>query len=153
MESLYHTIKEILDTGRIGVPVFARCTVQIAPENGRASETLAKMLAMVCSWLESSPFEVYAQSKGKATQITVTIQYVDGKTSIVSVNAAPDAATSVDLILLGNKGGIYHDTEALPPGFDITADPLPIPEWLIDAVEHSLRSGEPAIIEEAVRFE
>lgn len=158
MQSLYQTVKEILDTGRVGVPVFVRCVVQVAPETEHVGNVLARMLTMVCSWLEASPLRVYAQSRddpmGRGSrQITVTIHYVGGQTSIVSVNAALGAATRVDLTVLGNKGALYHDGEALPPGFDVTAEPLPVPEWLVDAVERSLCAGKPAVIEEVTDFE
>ena len=153
MKSLYQTVKEILDSGRIGVPVFMRCVVQVSPESEHMVSVLAKMLAMACSWLEASPLEVYAQSKDGSGQISVTVQYVDGKTSIVSVKVTPGATLSVDLMLLGNKGALYHDADALAPGFDITAVPVPVPDWLMDAVGHSLNSGEPMVIEEVLEFE
>jgi hypothetical protein len=153
MQSLYQTVKEILDTGHVGVPVFARCVVQVAPETEHAGNVLARMLAMVCSWLEASPLRVYAQSKDDSRQITVTIHYVGGQTSIVSANAAPGAPIRVDLMLLGNKGALYQDGEALPPGFDITAEPLPVPEWLMDAVERSLRAGKPTVVGEVMDFD
>jgi hypothetical protein len=101
---------------------------------------------MASSWLEASPLEVYAQNNNGSGQVTVTIKYTGGQTSIVSVNTA--AATRINLMLLGNKGALYHDGEALSPGFDITAEPVPVPEWLLDALERSLRAGEPASIEE-----
>lgn len=153
MQCLYETVKEILNTGRVGVPVFMRCVAQIAPESGHIGYVLVRMLTMACSWLEASPLKVYAQSRNNSRQITVTTQYAGGQTSIVSVDAVPSVSTRVDLMLLGNKGALYHDGEALSPGFDITAEPLPVPEWLTDAVERSLRSGKPAVIKEAIGLE
>lgn len=153
MESLYQTIKEILDSGRVGVPVFVRCMVQIAPENGRIGEMLARISAMASSWLGSAPLKVYAQSKDGMRQLVVTIQYMDGKTAIISVNSANGVAIGFDLMLLGNKGCIYHDAEALAPGFDISAVPVPIPEWLFDAIGQSLQSGKPVVIKEVSYFE
>jgi hypothetical protein len=150
MQSLYHTVKEILNTGRVGTPVFVRCVAQIASGSEHVGNVLARILTMACSWLEASPLRVYAQSGGNSAQITVTIQYVGGQTSIVSVNAASGVAPFVDLMLLGSKGALYHDGEALAPGFDVTAEPLPIPKWLTDAVERSLRAGKPTIIEEVM---
>ena len=100
MQTLYETVKEILDTGRIGVPVFVRCAAQITPENGYAEGVLARMLTMICSWLEASPLRIYAQSRDDSTQIAVTIQYVNGKTAIVSV----DIASGVDASQLRELG-------------------------------------------------
>ena len=167
MQSLYETVKEILDTGRVGVPVFVRCVAQIATGSESVEAVLARMLTMACSWLEASPLRVYAQSydsplgkggwgdlKDSSRQITATVHYVGGQTSIVSVNAVPGADTGVrSLMLLGNKGALYHDGEVLPPGLDITAEPLPVPEWLVDAVERSLRASKPVVVEEVMDSE
>jgi hypothetical protein len=153
MQSLYETIKEILGTGRVGVPVFVRCVVSIAPEEEDIEEVLMKVLTMTNSWLGASPFRVYAQSRPKSGQITVTIHYLEGQSALVSVNAVPGLAASVDLVLLGNKGALYHDSESLSPDFDVTDEPLPIPEWLIDIVDQSLQTGRPVVVEEVIDFE
>lgn len=152
MHSLYRTVNEIIDTGRLGVPVFVRCIVQVASGGEYVGNILARMLTMASSWLKSSPVEVYAQSNDRLRQITVTIKYTDGQTSIVSVSAS-GVANRVDLMLLGNKGALYHDGDALSPGFDINAEPIPVPDWLLDALERSLHAGEPAAIEEVTDFE
>jgi hypothetical protein len=154
MQSLYETVKEILDTGRVGVPVFVRCVAQIATGSEHVEAVLARMLTMACSWLEASPLRVYAQSNDISRQITATVHHVGGQTSIVSVNAVPGADTGVrSLMLLGNKGALYHDGGVLPPGLDIAAEPLPVPEWLVDAVEQSLRASKPSVVEEVMDFE
>ncbi len=153
MRFLYETVKEILDTGRVGVPVFLRCSAQIESGDDHVEDVLMRILTMTCSWMESVPLRLYAQSGSKSKQLTVTVHYVGGQTGIVSVNAAPDAKDSLDLMLLGNKGALYHDSESLPPGFDLTTGPLPVPEWLVDAVAESYRTGEPTLIEEVMRFE
>jgi len=152
MHSLYRTVNEIIGTGRLGVPVFVRCVVQIASGSEQVGSVLARVLTMASSWLNSSPVEVYAQSNHRLRQITVTIKYTDGQTSIVSVSAT-GVAHRMDLMLLGNKGALYHDGDALSPGFDISAEPIPVPDWLLDALERSLNDGEPAAIEEVMELE
>jgi len=153
MQILYETIKEILSTGRVGIPVFMRCTVQIAPETEHLEDILIRMLAAACSWLTASPLSVYAQSDRDWTQITATTKYAGGQTSIVSVNTGSDAAPRLDFMLLGNKGALYHDSETLHPEFDIAIEPTSIPECLADAVAKSLRNGKPVAIEEVEDFE
>lgn len=149
MQSLYETVKEIVETGRIGIPVFVRCLVEVLPGRESAGNILGKVLAMTCSWLEAFPQEVYARTGKKDSHISVTTRHTGGQTSIVSISMVQDGATRVDLMLLGNKGAIYQDGDALPPGFDIAAEPLPVPEWLMKAVDKSLREGKPAAIKEA----
>ncbi len=103
--------------------------------------------------MEAVPLRVYAQNGKESKQLTVTAHYVGGQTGIVSVNAAPGIADSLDLMLLGNKGALYHDSGSLPPGFDITTETLPVPEWLMDAVVKSYKTGKPTLIEEVVGLE
>ncbi len=152
MRFLYETVKEILDTGRVGIPVFLRCSAQIEAGEDYVEDVLMRILAMTCSWMEAVPLRLYAQNGNKSKQLTVTAHYVGGQTAIVSVNATEDREDSLDLMLLGNKGALYHDSESLPPGFDITTEPLKVPEWLVDAVAESYRSGKPALIEEVAGF-
>lgn len=152
MRFLYETVKEILETGRVGVPVFLRCSAQIEAGDDYVEEVLMRILAMACSWMDAVPLRLYAQNGNKSNHLTVTAHYVGGQTAIVSVNAAPGIKDSLDLMLLGNKGALYHDSESLPPGFDITTEPLKVPEWLVDAVIESYRSGEPTLIEEVMGF-
>lgn len=166
MQFLYQTVKEILDTGRVGVPVFVRCVVQLPPGSGHMINTLARMLILVGSWLKAMPSKIYAQSRYGSTQVTASVQYAGGQTAIVSVisakrsspgedtrHSAENISPRVDLILLGNKGALYHDGIAIPTEPDITFESLPVPRWLISALEHSLQAGKPAIIQEAMDIE
>ena len=106
------------------------------------------------SWLDASPKRVYAQGGKDAGQITATVHYVSGQTALVSVGTVKANGTPrADLMLLGNKGAIYHDSLLLP-SFAITAsgpvsqtEQLPITRLLMDAVERSLQTGKSAIIE------
>ncbi len=153
MRFLYETVKEILKSGRVGTPVFLRCSAQIESGDDYVEDVLVRILAMSCSWMEAVPLRVYAQNGKKSKQLTVTVHYVGGQTGIVSVNAAPDVEDSLYLMLLGNKGALYHDAGSLPPGFDITSESLPVPEWLTEAVMKSYETGKPTLIEEVVGFE
>ena len=149
MQLFYQTVRDILDSGRIGVPVFARCAVQIESDGEHIKDVLARILAMTCSWMETTPLRTFAQNgnTSQQQQLTVTTHYIGGQTSIVSANTAPGVRASVDLMLLGNKGALYHDADS------IHMEPLPAPEWLMEAVERSLRTGRPASIEEVTDFE
>ena len=153
MQIIYETVKEIVDSGRVGIPVFMRCTAQVAPETEPLEDVLVRMLAMSCSWLGASPLRVYARNDRNWTQVSAAVEYAGGQTSIVSVNTAPGVAPRLDFMLLGNKGALYHDAESLHPEFDIASEPTPIPEWLVDAVEQSLCTGKPTAIEEVEYLE
>jgi hypothetical protein len=153
MHSLYETVNEVLSAGRVGIPVFVRCTVQIKHGAENIGSVLARIQTVASSWLQASPLKVYALSSYKSSQITVTIKYAGGQTSVVSVNTTSGTTSHIDLMLLGNKGAFYHDAYALAPGFDISAEPVPVPDWLIEAMEQTLRSGKPALVEEVMDVE
>ena len=152
MQFLYKTVKEVLDSGRIGSPVFVRCIAQLASDREHLTDVLAKSLATASSWLDASPQRVYAQGGKDAGQITATVHYATGQTALVSVGTVKANGTPrADLMLLGNKGAIYHDSLLLP-SLAIAAGPvaqteqLPITRLLMDAVERSLQTGKSAII-------
>lgn len=152
MHSLFETVNEVLSDGRVGVPVFVRCAVQISPEADNIVSVLARILTIASSWLQASPLKIYARSSNRSSQITVTTKYTGGQTSIVSVNTASSTASRFDLMLLGNKGALYHDANALTPGFEISTEPVPVPNWLIDALDQSIRAGKPVLVEEVMDF-
>ena len=153
MQQLYQTIEEIINTGHVGTPVFVRCTAQISPQQEDMNDVLARVLSMAFSWLRASPRKVYAQSGDSSRKITATVQCLGGQTAVVSVSAMSDTAPKVDIMMLGNRGALYHDGGALPPGFDMDAEPMPVPEWLVDALGQSLSAGTPAVIQEVTDFE
>ena len=153
MHQLHQTIEEIIATGRVGVPVFVRCAAQVPPQEENMYDVLARVLTMAVSWLKESPLKVYVQIGDNLRKITATVQCLGGQTAVVSVNATPDATPRVDIMILGSKGALYHDGDALPPGFDIDAEPMPVPEWLVDALGRSLSAGTPAVIQEVMDFE
>ena len=147
MRSLYETTKGIIENGRVGVPVFARFSVQISHEDGHIEDVLPRILTMTCSWMKAKPIRVYALSKDDSKHLTALVHYEDGQTAIVSVNTVTRHERRVHLMILGNKGALYHDMEALPPGFEITAEPLPPQERLMHALNRSIRTGKPEFFE------
>jgi hypothetical protein len=153
MQLLYQTIKEIIDTGRVGTPVFVRFIIQTIPINEHILDILARTLVMTGSWFSSIPIRIYVQHKENTAQVTASVEYTGGQTAIVSVNISNKFTSRVDLMMLGNKGALYHDGEVMPSGFDFGAEPLIIPEWLIEVIERSLFAGKPILVEEVLDFE
>jgi hypothetical protein len=150
MQALYKTVKDIIDSGRIGIPVFVRCLVQIPYEyEGESSKKVLTRIATVAgSWLNSKPSSIYAQHTDNLRHIEVTIKYEGGQTSIVAVSIVPDVNIQFDLMILGNKGGIYHDGDTMSSEIDIKAEPLSVPRWLTLAFDQSSREGKPVVVKE-----
>ncbi len=146
MELLKESIQVVLEKDRIGSPVFLRCVLHIASEGQNLLSPAAEVAALANEWIPSSPARVYAQGNVGATQVTVMVHYVGGQMALLSVNLV-DVETAIDIMLVGNKGVIYHETpigrhysNAIPPEFGDSGE-------LTDAITQSLESGEPIILE------
>ena len=153
MQFLYQTIKEIIDAGRVGTPVFIRFIAQVIPSEEHIIDTLGRFLVIIGSWLGAIPVRVYVQHRENTAQITASVEYEDGQTAIVSVGIASGFSSRIDLMMLGNKGALYHDGTDMPPEFNMEFEFMAIPEWLIDAVERSLFIGKPVLIQEVLDVE
>ncbi|MCZ6679706.1 MAG: hypothetical protein O7E52_20950 [Candidatus Poribacteria bacterium] len=113
IKSLQQSVQSVIDEGRIGSPVFLRCMVQAPIEAGNAVNGIAALTALANTWMPSALEQVYALDSADETQVTAMVQYAGGQTAILSLNRiASTQEPSVDLVLVGNKGVIYHETPA-----------------------------------------
>ena len=146
MELLKKSVQSVLEKERIGSPVFLRCVLHVAGESANLLPSAAEVVALANTWIPSAPARVYAQGDANGTQITLMVHYVSGQMALLSVNRV-DVDTAIDLMLVGNKGVIYHETpvgrhylNAIAPEFDDTGE-------LTEAITRSLESGQPIVLE------
>ena len=146
MELLKKSVQSVLEKDRIGSPVFLRCVLHVTGEGTNLLPSAAEVAALANAWIPSTPVRVYAQGDASGTQITLTVHYVAGQMALLSVNRV-DVETAVDIMLVGNKGVIYHETpvgrhyqNAIAPEFDHTGE-------LTEAIIQSLESGQPIVLE------
>lgn len=146
MELLKKSVQSVLEKDRIGSPVFLRCVLHVTGEGTNLLPSAAEVAALANAWIPSTPVRVYAQGDASGTQITLTVHYVAGQMALLSVNRV-DVETAVDIMLVGNKGVIYHETpvgrhyqNAIAPEFDHTGE-------LTEAITQSLESGQPIVLE------
>ena len=158
IQSLQQSVQSVIADGRIGGPVFLRCMVQAHIEDAHIVKGMAALTALANMWMPSSPERLYALGSADATQATTTVQYAGGQTAILSINRIPDpqvalnrpespkdliGEASVDLILIGNKGVIYHET---PVGrHRLMNAPLEFSggEHLMGLMEQAMKTGKP----------
>ena len=107
---------------------------------------VAEVAALANEWMPSAPARVYAQGGAEAAQVTIMIHYVGGQMALLSVNRVA-MQTAVDIMLVGNKGVIYHETpigrhyaNAVPPELGGSGE-------LAAAIAASLESGQPITLE------
>ncbi len=146
MELLKKSVQSVLEKDRIGSPVFLRCVLHVTGEATNLLPSVAEVAALANAWIPSAPARVYAQGDANGTQITLTVHYGAGQMALLSVNRVA-VETAVDIMLVGNKGVIYHETpvgrhyqNAIAPEFDDTGE-------LTEAITQSLESGQPIVLE------
>ena len=147
MELLKKSVQSVLDKERIGSPVFLRCVLHVAGEAANLLPSMTEVAALANGWIPSQPARVYAQGDAEGTQVTVMIHYVAGQMTLLSVNRV-DVETAIDIMLVGNKGVIYHETpvgrhylNATPPELGDTGE-------LTEAIVQSLESGQSIVLED-----
>ncbi|MCE2414367.1 hypothetical protein J4G07_10200 [Candidatus Poribacteria bacterium] len=146
MELLKKSVQSVLEKERIGSPVFLRCVLNVASDSANLLSPVAEMAALANGWMPSSPGRVYAQGGTDATQVTVMVHYVGGQMALLSVNRV-EAETAIDIMLVGNKGVIYHETPVGRHYLNATSPQLGATGELTEAITQSLESGQPITLE------
>lgn len=141
MESLQKSVQTVIKSGRIGSPVFLRCLFNVATGTSLL-QPAAAVMAIANEWMPAEPARIYAQGNADATQVTLMVQYAGGQSAVMSVNRT-QAEPELDIMLIGNKGVLYHET---PTGrHSMSAVPLEMDDAgeLTPIIAQSLESGRP----------
>ena len=146
MELLKKSVQSVLEKERIGSPVFLRCVLHVAEDSADLLSSVGVVTALANEWIPSSPKRVYAQGHVDSTQVTVMLHYVAGQMAFLSVDRV-DIETAIDIMLVGNRGVIYHETpigrhyqNAILPELDEIGE-------LTAAIAQSVESGHPVELE------
>ena len=105
---------------------------------------MAALVAVANTWMPSPPERIYAHGEIDKTQITAMVQYTGGQTAMLSLNRIPNAQdTTVNLLLIGNKGVIHHETPVerhrlMQPPIELNGG-----EELIELIEAAINAGTP----------
>ena len=147
MELLKKSVQSVIDEDRIGSPVFLRCVLNIASEASSLMQPAAEIVALSNGWMPSQPQSIYAQGDVDATQVTVMVKYADGQMAVLSINRV-DTETGIDIMLVGNKGVIYHETPLGRRYLSATPPQLRNSGELTDAIVQALASDQPIAVED-----
>ena len=146
MELLKKSVQSVLEKERIGSPVFLRCVLHVAGDSTNLLSPVSEMVALANGWMPSSPTQVYAQGDTDGTEVTVMVHYVGGQMALLSVNRV-DVDTAIDIMLVGNKGVIYHETPVGRHYLNATSPQLGATGELTKVIAQSLESGQPITLE------
>ncbi len=163
---LYQTLAATLETGRIGRPVFVRCTVvlaervEIAEIAEMLNSTMARLVSDLEGWFSARPHRVYALGAPDEGHIITTLEYPSGPTALLALSlnslnsssSSGPAQSQVHLTVLGATGAIYHD-QALYPGQAGLLEPQLTGhgQAVMAAIEQSLLLKKPIEIYDAAK--
>lgn len=146
MESLHQIVQQAVTAQRVGVPVFVRWLVSTSTTDPRTM--LDHMLSTCASWLNAPVHRLHAKGHTEKGQITLSVLYERGQTALLTAHRLPqEAPTRVDLMLLGNKGAIYHEDD-WPVATALGNVPMDSPPKLRRAINESLSTGQAVIVGE-----
>ena len=144
---LDQAVKTACQSGRLGTPVFVRCTVLLAGQAQSMKENLATLAGFANTWFATSACRVYSLASPDARHLTLSLEYPSGRQALLSL-AAGHSQSHIDLTLLGPRGALYH-TESIQAIDDHLASPQatgPL-QTIIRAIDQSLASGQPVDID------
>lgn len=146
MELLRKSVQAQIDKDRIGSPVFLRGVLNTVDNESSLLLPITEFVSLANAWIPSIPQKVYATGDVDGTQVTTMVQYVNGQMAVLSVNRV-DTETAIDIMLVGNRGVIYHETPIGRHFLSGTPPELHGVGELSEVISTSLASGQPAIVE------
>lgn len=146
MKLLRKSVQAQIEKDRIGSPVFLRGVLNIVDNESSLLPPTTELVSLANAWIPSIPRKVYATGDVNGTQVTTMVQYTNGQMAVLSVNRV-DTETAIDIMLVGNRGVIYHETPIGRHFLSGTPPELRDVGELSEVISRSLTSGQPAIVE------
>jgi hypothetical protein len=132
-----------LEAGRVGCPVFIRCTAAMAESGETMKDHLAEMIYYVNGWLSDSVCRVYTLGAKAQGHFATSLEYQSGSTALLVV-ALDHNRPQIDLSILGSSGAIYH-REFIQPSRDGSLEPIATDkvQKIMNAIDRSLTTKKP----------
>jgi predicted dehydrogenase len=144
LTDLHRTVQATLASKRLGQAVFVRCTLQDLGKPETIVPKLAHLAALAREWLGQPLARVYAVGSPAAGNVSLTLQFRAGATALISYAHGPPQGDGIDLMVIGQRGAIYHDVGAGDLWDEPAAGaPEPVDPALRAIIERALRSGQP----------
>jgi hypothetical protein len=140
-------LKRVARSGRVGQPVFLRCTLQCEP--ARAEDVAAAALAAAAAVIGDRPRTLFARGEAASGSVHALLDFASGPTALVAVGPGEPAW---DVMLLGNHGAAYLESARCAPannrGRTTHVDEGP---WVVrcwsSVVRRALAAGRPVPVE------
>jgi hypothetical protein len=144
LANLHRAVQTTLASGRLGRPVFVRYTLHGLDRPEALAPRLAQTTAVVRAWLGQPLEQLYALGSVASGQVALTLHFREGATARVSFARGQPRGDGVDLLVLGNRGALYHDAGSAALWDETVEGATEPPDPGLQAtIEKALRSGKP----------
>jgi hypothetical protein len=109
LADLHRAIADTLTGKRLGQPVFVRYLFQGTDAAKAIVPRLAQLTAAVREWLGQTLERIHADGSAESGQVSLTLQFREGGSALVCFARCRPGSWSVDVMVLGNHGALYHD--------------------------------------------
>src|SRR5262249_11332429 len=144
LADLHRAVQSTLQSKPLGRTVFVRYSLFSQDRADAALARLAQLSAAVRDWIGQPLERLHAIGSAKTGSVSLTLEFRSGGTALVSWASSPPRGDGLDLMVIGNRGAIYHDTGSARLWDE---GPLGAPEVsdkeLLALIERAVRSGRP----------
>jgi predicted dehydrogenase len=135
LADLHRAVEATLAAGRLGTPVFVRYHLESPQAQAAVRRELDQIQQVVQGWLRREVERAHVVDGGR--HACTAVEYRSGPLAVVSGMACTAGPPNVSLIVLGNRGALYH--EGIHS--DQWAESLPAPESSAGAPAEGLRGA------------
>ena len=112
MDNLKNTIKSVIDEGRLGDPKFLRCVLQVSDDIKSLRSSIEILEELAQYWFDDAFVKRHRIGNENSSYIGEILRWDGGQGALIVVNLAQSVSKRYfDLMLVGSKGTLYHESE------------------------------------------
>ena len=109
LDELQLAVRQAIDDGSLGAPRFARF-VAYSPLSGLTAITANRLAAISEGWFGKPCAKRSTRRDPTGVSVTELLKWPNGQGAIIVVSSSPPSTgASIDLMLLGSRGVLYHE--------------------------------------------
>jgi hypothetical protein len=142
LNDLHRSVQTTLASRRMGTPVFVRYLLHRAARGEAVLAHVVRIAAVVRGWLGAPVQDVYALGSPDQRHLTLTLEFRNGTTALLTWIGTTGRGAGIDLTVLGSRGALYHDAGDADLWDEAPALGEEPPDGeLLALVERAVRSG------------
>jgi hypothetical protein len=120
LADLHRAVQATITSKRLGQPVFIRYLWHSPEKSNGILPALTDLVWTVGEWLGQPLIRICAVGSAAIGHISLTLEFSHGATALVGWSQSRAPGSGVDLMVIGNRGALYHDAGSV----DLWADPF-----------------------------